>query len=332
MQYINLYHFHHISAGWRRLEQIRFLIKTYIFLIYQSSVPPTSISSSRVRPSLSYITLSFLVSKFLFIIFHLSFSYHSILSLSSSSNSSLLHLPFLLQSLSSFPHHYIHVFEPLTGPLVPSSLWNIDQASLPTCLTLSQLPLKKRKENPNLSSSHSSSHSLFIISFHPFLALYHPINPTNLFVCLSVIFTHCFPTKPKRATWSWSSPSTTNTTTPSSVCLSIALAHYLLGNSPHGDSVAANPGHPWEEVIPFQKRREGDRDRKEMGWKRREEETESEAEEAENTFWSRWNRKKRAGEDKKIVGRGGDRKVRDRDDDLKERLKWRKYKKVNEDI
>lgn len=42
--------------------------------------------------------------------------------------------------------------------------------------------------------------------------------------------------------WSRNSPSA-NTTSPA--CSFIALTYYLLGYSPHGDSVEENPGHPW---------------------------------------------------------------------------------------
>lgn len=137
------------------------------------SIPP-----SIVRPSLSsYAALNFLVSNFLFVIFHLSFSYHSIRTWYSSSVSSLLRLPSLIWSLC--------LSEPLTRPLVPSSLWNIDRASLPTCLSLSlslnYLFLKKKKKN---KSYLSPFHSPFIIPFHPSIAFYLPFNPSTLFACL----------------------------------------------------------------------------------------------------------------------------------------------------
>lgn len=39
---------------------------------------------------------------------------------------------------------------------------------------------------------------------------------------------------------------------PQSLPLSLSPTHYLLGNSPHGDSIEpTNPGHPWEEVMPY---------------------------------------------------------------------------------
>lgn len=98
----------------------------------------------------------------------------------------------------------IFLFELLTSPLVPSGLWNIDQASLSTCLplffSLNYLPLKKN--NPYLSSFYSST----ITPFHPSLALCLPISPSTFFVKLAVIFPYCCLSKPKKATWSWSSP------------------------------------------------------------------------------------------------------------------------------
>lgn len=139
-QCINLYHFHHISE-WSRFL-IRHLYPPNMSVKRTTCLPSPPLRLLLLLPSLlshypqfsSHTLLSFLASNFLFIISPLSFPCRrrSEDTLSSSSNSPLLHLPSLVQSLSSSSHHSLQCLSHLPV-LVASSLWNIDQASLPTC-------------------------------------------------------------------------------------------------------------------------------------------------------------------------------------------------------